>query len=150
MGKVPTRADDSLVLWESAAILCYLASQRPGNTLFPTEPRAQADALRWLFFCSCHVDPYLTTLVVERFVKMRRGVAGDEAQASAAEQCLARFVPIVDKQLAGRQYVTGRFGVADIALGCTIELAPTVKLDLGPYANLRAWLDRLAARPSWR
>jgi glutathione S-transferase len=149
MGKVPTLTDGDLVLWESAAILCYIA-QTSGGPLWPKDPRALGDVLRWMFFCSCHVDPYFTTLVVERFIKGRRGQPADEALTKSAEEWLARFVPVVEQQLAGREYLTGSFGLADIALGCTLELAPLVRYDLAPYPHVRAWLERLQGRESWR
>jgi glutathione S-transferase len=149
MGKIPTLTDGDLVLWESAAILCYLA-RKAGGSLWPAGPREEADLLRWLFYCSCHIDPYFTTLVVERFIKARRGAAPDEALTASAEQWLARFLPVVDQQLAEREYVTGTFGLADIALGCSLELSPMVRYDLSPYPHVRAWLDRLHARESWK
>jgi glutathione S-transferase len=149
MGKVPTIQDGDFVLWESAAILCYLA-QTSGSALWPKDARQQGELLRWLFFCACHVDPYFTTLVVERFIKARRALPCDEAVCASAEQWLARFIPVLDQQLAGCGHVAGGFGLADIALGCTLELSPLLKLDLAPYANVARWLDRLHARPSWR
>lgn len=150
MGKVPTLTDGDFVLWESAAVVWYLARTSGGGAIAPEEPRAQADMLRWMFFGASHLDPYFTTLVVERFIKARRGEQTDEALAASAEQWLTRFLPVVEQQLAGREYVTGQFTLADITLGCTIELSPLLKIDLAPYPNVRAWLARLQARPSWR
>jgi glutathione S-transferase len=148
IAKIPTLADGDFALWESAAIMCYLA-QSKGGLLWPGSPRDQTDMLRWLFFCSCHIDPYFTTLVVERFIKARRGEPADERLTAAAEQWLARFVPVVEQQLGRGDHVTGAFGLADIALGCTLELSPMLRYDLAPYPNIRAWLARLQGRPSW-
>ena len=148
-GKAPTLVDGDFVLWESAAMLCYIA-QTARSPLWPSGARPQADLLRWLFFCSCHVDPYFTTLMVERFIKARRGLPADEILAASAEQWLARFVPVVEQQLAGKEYLMGKFGLADIALGCSLELSPLVKYDLSAYPNVRAWLGRLQGRESWR
>jgi glutathione S-transferase len=150
MGKVPTLVDGDLVLWESPAIMLYLARASGGASIAPEEPRAQADMLRWMFFGASHLDPYFTTLVVERFLKLRRGEQPDEAIVASAMQWLARFVPVVEQHLAGREFVTGQFTLADITLGCTLELSPIVGLDLAAYPNVRAWLGRLQARPSWR
>ena len=149
MGKVPTLEDGGFVLWESAAILCYLA-QTSGSPLWPASARDQGDLLRWLFFGACHLDGYYTTLVVERFVKGRQGQPEDADQTAAAEAYLARFIPIVEEQLASREYLTGTFGLADIALGCTLGISHLVKVDLAPYPYVRAWLERLQARESWR
>jgi glutathione S-transferase len=150
MGKWPTLTDGSFALWESGAIMWYLATKKSDQALVPQEPHAEADALRWLFFCASHIDPYFTALVVERFIKPRRGAAPDESLALEAERWLARFIPVLEQQLAGRDYVAGPFGLADIALGCTVELSPLVKYDLAAYPNIRAWLARLAERESWR
>jgi glutathione S-transferase len=148
MGKAPTLTDSDFALWESGAIMCYLAQAKP-NSLWPADAKARADMLRWMFFGSCHVDPYFTTLVVERFQKPRRNEPPDEAMLAGAERYLARFLPTLEQQLAGHDYVTGSFGLGDIVLGCTLELSPMLKYDLAPYPHIRAWLGRLQARPSW-
>lgn len=150
MGKVPTLVDGELVLWESAAILWYLAARRGPSALWPADARAQADVMRWLFFASCHLDPYFTTLVVERFIKARRGLPSDETHVTYATEMLARFVPVVDEALGRRQFLAGGFGLGDIALGCTLELSPSLRYDLEPFAHVRAWLARCQARPSWK
>jgi glutathione S-transferase len=149
MGKAPTLVDGDFALWESAAEICYVA-QVGGSPLWPADARGQADVLRWLFFCSCHVDPYFTTLMVERFIKARRGAPEDETASGRAIEWLVRFVQVIEHQLAEREFVTGRFGLADIALGCTLGLSSLVRYDLSPYPHIRAWLERLHARESWR
>ncbi len=149
MGKAPTLTDGEFVLWESPAILFYLA-RTSGNLLWPDDPRALADVLRWMFFGASHLDPYFTTLVVERLIKPRRGEATDPAQCAAAEQWLARFVPVVDLHLADRAFLTGQLSLADIALGCTLELSALLGYDLAPFPHLGGWLQGLQSRESWR
>jgi glutathione S-transferase len=149
MGKIPTLKTSDFTLWESGAILCYLANKHQ-SPLWSHDPQTQAETLRWLFFCSCHIDPYFTTLVVERFIKARRGAEPDAALTNDAERWIARFAPVVEDQLKTREYILGNFGLADIALGCTLELSPLVRFDLAPYPNIGAWLARLHARESWR
>lgn len=148
MGKAPTLTDGDFALWESGAIMCYLAQSKP-NPLWPDDVRRRADALRWMFFCSCHVDPYYTTLVVERFQKPRRNEPTDEAQVAAADRWLKRFLPVLEAQLGKTEYVAGAFGLGDIVLGCSIELSPMLRYDLTPYPNIGAWLARLQSRPTW-
>lgn len=149
MGKVPTVTEGDFVLWESAAILCHLGAQRPGS-IWPTEAAAQAHVLQWLFFTSCHLDPYFTTLVVERLVKPRRNLPADEARVAHAREELTRFLGVVEAQLARHELLTGRYSLADIAAGCTIDLAPSLGVELAQYPHTRGWLERLHARPSWR
>src|ERR1700738_5651755 len=52
--KMPMLEDDGFVLWESNAILFYLANKRPQSGLWPCEARAQADVVRWLAWASAH------------------------------------------------------------------------------------------------
>jgi glutathione S-transferase len=103
-----------------------------------------------MFVCSCHIDPYFTTLVVERVIKARSGAAEDPALCADALRWLARFIPVLDEQLRGRAFVTERFGLADIASGCTLELSALLPYDREPFADVRAWLARLQARDRWR
>src|ERR1700722_17763575 len=48
--KVPTLVDGEFSLWESRAIMQYVAAQKPGNTLWPADSKAQADIARWQFW----------------------------------------------------------------------------------------------------
>ena len=56
-GRVPVLDDDGFLLWESRAIMVYLAEQTPNQTLWPSEPRARADVNRWLLWCAAHMAP---------------------------------------------------------------------------------------------
>ena len=53
-GKVPTLVDGDFVLWESNAIMQYMAEQVPGTPLYPQAPRRRADVNRWLFWAATH------------------------------------------------------------------------------------------------
>ncbi len=52
--KMPVLEDDGFVLWESDAIIQYLASKKPEAGLFPTDPRGRADVSRWQFWQNAH------------------------------------------------------------------------------------------------
>jgi glutathione S-transferase len=142
--------DGSYALWESGASVWYLASKNRERGLVPSDPRAEADTLAWLFFCACEIDPYYTALVVERVIKPGRGEAPDPCIVAEAEKSLAASLPRLERQLHGKDYVTGTFGLADIALGCTLELSSSAAVDLSAFPNVGRWLARLEARESWR
>ena len=55
-GKVPVLADGDFLLWESCAIMQYLAEQVPGQTIYPQAPQARADVNRWLFWAAQHLS----------------------------------------------------------------------------------------------
>jgi glutathione S-transferase len=150
MGKVPTLVDGDFVLFESAAICAYLCSKVPGQTLWPQEPRAQAEVLRWLLWGSWHVLPWAGAIVIERVIRPRQGQPVNEAAVAYALAELDRFVPVLDARLAEQEFAAGAFSVADIALGCGIERVAVAKLDLAPWPRVAAWLQRLQARDSWK
>lgn len=150
-GKVPTLVDDDgFVLWESAAILIHLAEKRPGAGLLPREPHARAEVMRWLFFSATHIQPWLSLLGQERILKARAGTPPDPSIVWLAERELARFLRILEETLSARDYLTGDFSLADIAVGCGLDSSEARGLQLSEYPQLFAWRARLRSRPSFR
>jgi glutathione S-transferase len=149
-GKVPTLVDDDgFVLWESGAILIYLAEKKPERGLWPSAPQARADVLRWMFFLATHLQPWLSVLGQERLIKPRTGLPADPASIALAERELGRFLPLVNAQLDGREYLAGDYSIADIAVGCGLENCEARGVSLDGYPHLGAWRERLRQRPAW-
>lgn len=145
-GKVPTLVDDDgFILWESGAILLYLAERYHGP--IPSDPRARADMHRWLFFAATHIQPWLSLLGQERILKARSGQPADVALVALAERELSRFLPVLDAQLANQQFLVRSFSLADIAVGCGLENCEARGVTLPIHVT--AWRERLRARPSW-
>lgn len=150
-GKVPTLVDDDhFTLWESGAILVYLAQQQPDLGLFPADPRGQAEVLRWMFFSATHLQPWLSILGQERLLAPRIGRQPDATAIAVAERDLARFVPIVEEHLSSHKYLTGSYSIADIAAGGGFEECEARGLSLAPYPAIRDWRERLRQRPAWK
>jgi glutathione S-transferase len=64
---------------------------------------------------------------------------------------LDRSLPVLDKQLEGRDYVIGPLSVVDFLIAPRFDSAPAMLgLDISPYKNIDAWLKRLRARPYWQ
>ena len=104
MARVPALVDGDFKLWESNAILTYLATMFPQTKALPTDPRGRADADRWLHWQSCHLMPAMGALKVS-----------DEKDISAVTPLLR----VLDQQLQGREYVLGqsvRRGLRDLRL----------------------------------
>jgi glutathione S-transferase len=151
-GKVPTVEDDGFVLWESGAILGYLAAKRPEHGLVPADPKERAMVDQWLLWWTSHPESALWRLVVERRIKPAQGRPGEDATLmEQAEKELARFLPILDRQLTDKDYVCGRLTVVDFAIAPWLEAVasfPEVKLDR--YPNIGHWLARMQQRPYWK
>ena len=149
-GKIPTIDDDGLVLWESCAILTHLADAHPDRRFCGADAQVRARVFQWLFWWTSHVEPALDTLLREKRIKPFLGHGGNDASIVAdANAQLARFLPILDAQLAKNEFVVGPFTVVDVAMVAHLDTAPSLGVDLAPYANIQAWLARMKARPSW-
>lgn len=153
MGKIPTfEADDGWLLWESCAILAYLGEQHADKGLYPKEPRAKAEALKWMFWCTSHVDPYVSEVYVQKFLAPLRKQPTDEAAVDRAWKELTRYLAVLDHHLSGPPYLLGaKFSLVDVVIGIAVEtlLMPQLGRDFAPYPNLMKWVTALRARPSW-
>jgi glutathione S-transferase len=149
-GRVPVLVDGDLVLWESTAILRYLAF-KAGSALVLTSPRAQAEVDRWLSWQLAHLGPAMSKVAFERIVKKVTGQGTpDEAAIAAGSAEFTKLTAILDHALAGREYLAGTISIADFALAAHFSLAATAGLDLGPFPYVNAWLSRVLARDSMR
>jgi glutathione S-transferase len=139
-GLVPAlRTDDGRILTENGAILQYLADALSGGTLAGSGfERSQVQ--QWLSFIG-------TELHTGVFHPLFSPQAGPEAKAFAREEAVGRLTYLND-HLAGREWLLDRFTVADAYAAAVLNWAQFVKLDLSPYPNIVAYLDRIKARPS--
>ncbi len=152
MGKVPTlEDDDGFLLWESPAMLVYLANKHPDKGLAPTDARGKADVARWMFWNASHLESGVMTFAFEKMVKPQfLGQPTDEARAALGLADWDRFAPVLDAQLAGKDWLCGKFSIADIAVGVTVDFAAMVGLDVAKHRNISAWMGRLRERASWK
>jgi len=149
-GKVPVIDDDGFVLWESIAILKYLASKK--QKLLPKNARAMAEADQWMFWWANHPEPAIELLLYELVLKPYFGKPGQDASImQEARDLLNRYLPVLDKHLASMEYVMGELSVADFAIAPPLELSHRrLNVDLAKYPGITAWLARLQTKPYWK
>ena len=148
-GLVPTIVDGDFVLWESHAIVRYLAAKHGAGTLMPEGLEERANADRWMEWHESILAPALSPL----FYGLVRTKPEDRNMAaiSAARDQTAAALAILDAQLDKTQYVAGpRFTLGDIPVGILAYRWYMVDIRREPYANLRRWYERLCARPAFR
>ena len=73
----------------------------------------------------------------------------DQTVLDRGQKRMPEVLAALDGKLEGKEYIIGDFSVADCACAPWLDLAPTLGVDLEPHANVRAWLERMRARPSW-
>jgi glutathione S-transferase len=147
--RVPVVEDAELRLYESNAILLYLAARDRDDKLSPRSETEAALVNQWLFVQSFDLQPFMHSAFVAKFFAS----LGKPFDAEGHARALAKLPPalkVLDAHLAGKSFVVGgHFTVADIALAESIGQAEFAACNLTDYPHLRAWFDALAARPAF-
>lgn len=150
-GKLPILEDGEFVLWESNAMLAYIAGVAERSDLAPTLPRERADVERWLSWHNAHFAPAIRKVAFERIVKKLAGLG--EPDETIVRQGISEFAEVarvLDQSLSAREYLCGRLTIADFALAPYAALTENCGLDIGQYPNAKRWLARMTARESVR
>ena len=150
--RMPVLEDGDFVLWESNAILFYLASKKPSSGLWPADAQGKADVIRWLSWESAHWFPACASLAFERVVKKLAG-QGDPDPVAVAKgiQEFHKCAPVLNAHLKGRQWLVGsQLTIADFAIGATLVLADSAGYPLEGYGEIPRWYRGLAALPAWQ
>ena len=147
--KMPTIVDPDgpggreIVVFESGAILIYLADKTA--RFIPKEGTHERYAvLQWLMFQMAGFGPMLGQAHhFRRYAKVKIDYAIERYTDEAN-----RLYGVLEKQLDGRDYVAGDYSIADIALYPWSRTADWQGVDLADYPNVRAWQQRIEARPA--
>src|SRR5215212_5499525 len=146
-GRTPTLVDGDFVLWESNAIMQYLASRKP-SSLWPDDPKVRADITRWQSWQLAHFskegcEPLIFERLVKKFLNLG---APDAARVSSGTEAFNRDARILDAHLAKQQYLAGSgVTVADFAVAAPLFYSKEAELPLEPYQNIRNWFARVSA-----
>jgi glutathione S-transferase len=151
-GKLPVLIDGDFILWESCAIMQYLAEGTPGQTVWPQERRARADVSRWMFWACQHFAPAIGVLTWEYiWKKFVTGLDADPKEVARGEADLAEAALVLDKHLATRRWLAGDdVTLADYAVGAPLMYKDKARLPLDGYPHLLAWFGRIQALPAWQ
>lgn len=143
---IPTIEDDGLVLWESNAILRYLAAKYAPE-LWPEDPAERARGDKWMdwqfHFADAQRDAFL------ELVRVAPENRNQEAINRSARASIA-MMGILEAELAGRPWLSGdTFGIADIPMGVYTHTFFTLPFERPALPALEAWYRRLKARPGF-
>jgi glutathione S-transferase len=150
-GKVPTLVDGDFVLWESNAIVQYLAQQAGVSEVFPKDSKSQADILRWQFWESSCWAPPCGVYIVENVLKPMLGKGSvDPVELGKADDKFHRFAKVLDAHLADHAWLLGKhLTLADVSVAPVLMYAEAGRYPLGQYGHIRAWFDKIQALPAW-
>jgi glutathione S-transferase len=148
--KVPVLETATGSIWESNAIMAYLARQA-GSDMLPTDDRL-IDVVRWLTWSSEHFNRYTSRVYFENLVKAHFGIGpADAAMVEDANGYIRRYGAILNDHLKGRRYVVGdSLTIADFAVGAALPYAEQARIPLDGFNEIARWGDRLNELAAWR
>ncbi|HSC85544.1 MAG TPA: glutathione S-transferase [Pseudomonas sp.] len=148
-GLVPLLEDAGLVLWESNAIVRYLAARYAPGSLYDADPVQRAGADKWMDWTSTSLAPVFRDVFwgTLRTAPEQRDLAAIEAARLRCCELLAR----VDQALATQPWLSGgQFGMGDIPLGCFAYAWFGMPIERPELPHLADWYARLCARPAFQ
>lgn len=154
--KIPTLVHGDFVLWESTAIIQYLAALAAENSgtqkLVPASIRDQARMQQWLAWNLAHWAPALGTLVFEHLVKaITGGGAADPGEVAVAEENFHRFAAVLDGHLRGRKTLVGEdLSLADHAVGSFLIYEKAGRFPMDDYGEIQRWWAPIQGGEAWQ
>jgi len=146
--KIPAIVDpdgpggEPISVFESGAILFYLAEKT--GKLLPSDPRGRTETLQWLMFQMGGVGPMFGQ--ANHFVRFAPEKVPYGIKRYTDET--VRLLGVMDRRLSEAPYLAGDYSIADIATYPWALAPQQLDIDLAPFANVRRWLDAIAARPA--
>ena len=151
-GRTPVLVDGDFRLWESTAIMQYLADRAP-NRLWPADARSRADIARWGSWVLAHwgkeaCQPLIFERLVKKFLNMG---APDAAVVAKATDAFNREARVLDAHLAKQPWLVGDdVTLADFSAAAPLLYVKEAELPLAPYRHVQDWFARVSALPACR
>jgi glutathione S-transferase/GST-like protein len=141
-GRIPAIVDDGFAVFESGAILIYLAEKT--GLLMPTDPKGRSRVIQWLMFQMGGVGPMMGQAnVFYRYFPERIQPAIDRYHGE-----VKRLFGVLDRHLADNEWLAGDYSIADIANWCWTRTARWSGVDPEPFENMARWHRAIAERPA--
>ncbi|WP_380878831.1 glutathione S-transferase [Sphingomonas sp. DBB INV C78] len=144
---IPTIEDGDVLLWESNAILRYLAARHGGDALWPADPAARAQADKWMDWQFSYADAQR-----DAFLNLVRRAADQrdaDAIARSAAEC-AKMMAILDEALSRQSWLSGdSFGIGDIPMGVYAYSWFSLAIERPVLPHVGDWYERLKVRPGY-
>ena len=142
-GQVPTLTDGDVTVWDSQAILVYLALRYGGGEWLPTDAIAMTEVMQWL---AVSENELLFGLARSRQTKKMKGPWPWELVSDLGRSGLA----VMNEHLVGHDWLTiDRPTIADLACYPYVALAHEGEISLQDYPAVRAWMARIEALPGY-
>lgn len=150
-GRTPVLQDGDFILWESTAIMQYLASQ-VSNTLWPEDMKSRADIVRWQSWELAHWNQGCLPLQYENFLKQLLQLGDPDPQAvQRATEIFHKEATVLNTYLADRKFlVNDTLTLADFSVASNLTYAVPGRFPLDDYPHIRSWYARIEELPAWQ
>ena len=141
-GRIPAIVDDGFAVFESGAIMLYLAEKT--GKLIPPDAQGRSEVIQWLMFQMAGIGPMQGQAVV--FVRYF-----PEDVPAATDRYInesRRLYEVLDRQLAGREWLVNDFSIADIANWSWIRSHKWARVPVEGLDNLARWMEQMRNRPA--
>jgi glutathione S-transferase len=151
VGMVPALVDGELKLWESNAIMQYLADRSGSDALFPRDSKQRADVVRWQSWELAHFNRAFGTMAFEAVAKPGFDLGTtNQALVDANREILERHARVLDQHVKGRGFVSGEgLTLADYSIIHLEGFKEQIPFDWSPFPSLNAYFERMRANAHW-
>lgn len=147
-GQVPVLDDGGFVLWESQAILRYLAMKHQALSWYPVDLKARGLIDQWMEWNTSRLAPECTKLLVNLFFAREKK---NERIAGEVQKTLAKVLPILDHAFGGHAYVAGNTAtLADLSIIPSISNLEMCRFDMRSYKHIARWYAGMKERASFK
>ena len=148
-GQIPTLEDGDFILWESHAIVRYIAEAYGAEPWLPADAKTRGLANQWMDWYLANLHPPMTTIYFQ--LVRATDETRDPAALDAAKAKAAKLWTMLDDHLADQPFVTGdTLNIGDIPCGCAAYRWHTLVPEGPKLHNLRAWWDRMNTRAPYQ
>lgn len=145
--KIPVIVDGDFSMWESNAILLYLAKKYSPNPFYSEQANAFGLICQWMMFGKTSIDP---NLAVARF--LTRFANDDTRDINHLKRCQETgegVLKILDDHLANNDFLVNQYSIADIACFPYVDVAEEGGVSLSPFPYVRKWCERIYSVPGY-
>jgi glutathione S-transferase len=149
-GRIPVIEDEGVAIWESHAILRYLAARYGGQQFWSSDPLARSYADRWMDWSQCSLQPDFLNGVFWGFYRTPEPQR-DMAAVNVKIERTANHLLLLDKALASKSFILGdQLTLADIPAGTNLFRYFSLKIERPSLPNVERWYRLLQQRPAYR
>lgn len=149
-GTIPVLKDQGTVLWESNAILFYLAKAY-NSSLSARNFKQEVEVMRWLNWQASEWSAASNGFAHHRVMLPFWGLASDEESLVALDSTFKRYAEILDQQLSWQDFlISDDISIADISVASTLMFWREAEIPVEGFSNLHEWLQRLENQHWWQ